>query len=172
MQQPLRMVRGTTFKINVSLYDKSGAVVTLGEGDVLRFGIKKKPGDTTYIIEKTTTTRVGDYYVIPLAVSDTSALELGKYYYDIGLQSGEDYYMVVECSTFEIAVNITAYEDDSEEEQQQDSNDNASEEEEEAEEQQENNDSEEPSEEEPEEQQEGNDSEEIPEEESDEQQEG
>lgn len=154
MQQPLRMVRGTTFKINVSLYDKSGAVVTLGEGDVLRFGIKKKPGDTTYIIEKTTTTRVGDYYVIPLAVSDTSTLELGKYYYDIGLQSGEDYYMVVECSTFEIAVNITAYEDDSEE-QQQDSND-----------------SEELSEEEPEEQQEGNDSEETPEEESDEQQEG
>ena len=110
--QAIRIVRGTTMSINVTIKDESGNVITLGEGEVLRFAVKKEANDTTYVIppkDIDSTAQVGDGYVFMLEPSDTATLPFGRYYYDIGLQSGTDYYMVVDCSWFDVASNITKY---------------------------------------------------------------
>ena len=93
--QHLKIVRGTSASIGIELRDESGNVVTLESGEFLRFGVKRNARDTSYIIESTTTTAVGDYYVVSLEPSDTASLNFGRYYYDVGLQSCTDYYMVV-----------------------------------------------------------------------------
>jgi len=109
--QPIKIVRGTSMDINVTIRDANGDVVTLGEGEFLRFGVKKDASDTAYLIQKTidSSAQVGDGYIISLIPSDTMSLNFGRYNYDIGLQSGTDYYMVVDCSWFDVAANITKY---------------------------------------------------------------
>ena len=106
--QPIQIVRGTTLNIGVALFDQSGNPVELDTGDILRFGVKKQPDDTEYLIVKTTSTLVADNYVFALGPSDTASLDFARYFYDIGLQTGSDYYMVVECSYFDVTPNITA----------------------------------------------------------------
>lgn len=106
--QPITVVRGTTRGIGVTVYDEDGELYTLGSGEVLRFGVKKEPQDADYLIKLETTTRDSEgAYIFSLVPSNTLSLPCGRYYYDIGLKSGTNYYNVVECSYFDIAFNIT-----------------------------------------------------------------
>lgn len=103
------MIRGTTHPINVSLRDPSGAVYTLAEGEVLRFGLKRHPEDKECLIKKELTSAhlKDNVYVLILDPADTAELEFGTYYYDVGMQSGTTYKNVIECSKFKIDHNIT-----------------------------------------------------------------
>lgn len=105
--QPIAIVRGTTRTIGVSIFDESGDPYTLGSGEVLRFGIKKNPSDTSYLVKKETTTQSEGAYLFTMVPSDTLSLPFGRYYYDVGLKSGTNYYNVIECSFFDIAFNVT-----------------------------------------------------------------
>lgn len=110
--QNIEMVRGTTHAVAIQLADELGDVYTLSDGEVLRFGVKQTHNSTGYLIEKALT--VDDLrdgaYVMALKPSDTEDLACGRYCYDIGLESGEDFYNVVKCSDFILHHNITCRE--------------------------------------------------------------
>lgn len=113
MKQPLSIIRGTTQPINVVVKAPDGSNYVLEEGEVIRFGVKKSFNDpgSDYLIEKELTSAHLDEnggYTLTILPSDTRSLPFGKYYYDIGLQSGANYFNIVECSRFDIDYNITA----------------------------------------------------------------
>lgn len=112
MKQPLAIVRGTTKTMTVSVTDESGSVYELENGEVLRFGVKKHPGDQSYLFSKEMSydSLENGVYSFMIDPSDTEDLEFGCYYYDIGLQSGDSYFNVVECSEFRVCYNITSRE--------------------------------------------------------------
>lgn len=112
MKQPLAIVRGTTKTMTISLTDESGAVYELGTNEKLRFGVKAHPGDPAYLFSKEMSSESLDdgLYSFMIEPSDTENLDFGCYYYDIGLQSGDAYFNVIECSEFRVDYNITSRE--------------------------------------------------------------
>lgn len=112
MKQPLAIIRGTTQVVNISVNDPGGGAYKLTAGEVLRFGVKRKPEDpdSECVIKKELTAENLDdnVYVLTLLPADTRDLPFGSYFYDVGLQSGNNYYNVIECSDFVIGYNITA----------------------------------------------------------------
>ena len=112
MKQPLAIIRGTTKTMTVSVTDEGGTVYELDEGEVLRFGVKKHPGDQAYLFSKEMSydSLNNGVYSFMIEPSDTESLEFGCYFYDIGLQSGNSYFNVVECSEFRVCYNITSRE--------------------------------------------------------------
>ena len=112
MRQPVAVIRGTTHILNISLSDSSSGSYFLSEGEILRFGVKRTPTDHVYLIEKELTSE--DYedgaYVLTLSPIDTENLPFGRYYYDVGLQTGTNYFNVIECSEFDVRYNITSRE--------------------------------------------------------------
>lgn len=107
MGQGIAIVRGTTNAFGVTVKDSGGNVVTLDEGQVLVFGIKKNPKDAERLLVKKLSGSDGEY-VLELTPADTKDIEPGKYFYDVGLQQGESiFYNVIESSLLEIKPNIT-----------------------------------------------------------------
>ena len=109
MHNELRIERGTSQMLALTVYYEDGTDYIPQEGDVLRFGVKLDKNQSTYDIIKT-----GSYdtdaqeWIINLTPSDTAELEFGRYYYDIGLQTSEgEYYMVVKASWFWVDTAIT-----------------------------------------------------------------
>lgn len=110
-QQAITMIRGTSAAFGVSITDENGNAYTLQSGETLRFGIKTTPTDTNYIISKDFTEQDSDgNYVFALAPADTENLSFGAYWFDIGLQSGDDYWNVIPASAFNLAYNVTGWE--------------------------------------------------------------
>ena len=111
MKQPLSIIRGTTQTISIAVMNEDGSAYTLADGETLRFGVKRKPedDDSLCLVKKSLTSDNLDngLYILTLLPSDTKDLPFGNYYYDVGLQSGNNYYNVIECSDFIIAYNIT-----------------------------------------------------------------
>ena len=113
MKQPLSIVRGTTLDLQVSIKNSDGSAYSLDEGEILRFGVAKHAGDKAYLFTKEMTANDADggSYAFTINPADTANLEYGCYAYDIGLQSGDDYYNVIECSDFRVANNVTRWAD-------------------------------------------------------------
>lgn len=111
MRQPVAIIRGTTHILNINLSASSEESYVLSEGEILRFGVKRFPTDSTYLIEKELTGAnyddVAGVYVLIISPSETETLPFGRYYYDVGLQNGASYFNVIECSEFDIRYNIT-----------------------------------------------------------------
>ena len=106
----IKMIRGTTMTLDIGLTDADGAAYTMGANDKLIFGVKSNPQNTAYDLKKVLTSsdaQTGGSYKLSLTPSDTIDLPIGRYYYDVGLQSGSDYYTVIECSAFDLLTNIT-----------------------------------------------------------------
>lgn len=110
MAQRIEVVRGTTNTFEISIVDSSGGAYALGSNEKILFGIKKKPEDKETIFTKSAEIAEVGLFRVKLSPSDTENLPFGKYWYDVGLQSGEDYYNVIEANPFEIVPNITSRE--------------------------------------------------------------
>lgn len=127
MESPLDIVRGTTNTLRLSIKNKGqqGSYI-LQEGEIIRFGVKEAPIPTKkYLIKKEIDGNFYDdgEYLITLVPDDTSSLEVKKkYWYDIGLQSDENYYMIIECSPFTIIPSVTSIEATEEEEEEDNEN--------------------------------------------------
>lgn len=108
-KQAISVIRGTTNTFTVYVADENGDPYTLAAGEVLRFGVKAVPGEAEYILTKimTSADAEGDGYVFTILPSDTAELGFGSYWYDIGLQSGNNYFNVVPASGFNILYNVT-----------------------------------------------------------------
>jgi hypothetical protein len=109
MKQPLAIVRGTTKTMTIRVTAEDGSVYTLGSGEILRFGVKKHPGDTAYLFSKdmSSSSLADGVYSFIINPGDTENLDFGCYYYDVGLQSGSEYFNVIPCSDFRVEYNVT-----------------------------------------------------------------
>lgn len=111
MEQKLSIVRGRTETIHITISDASGNAYVLGNEEKLIFGVKKNYYDASYLIKKTLTihdvSSISGTYILTLKPEDTQYLRCDKYFYDVGLQSGNDYYTVIECSHFILERNVT-----------------------------------------------------------------
>lgn len=111
MDNTIRIVRGTTNTFGIDLKDETGAFHSLQEGEVLRFGVKVGAHRQDYELIKELTAadinETGDAYILKINPADTEKMDFGEYCYDVGLQAGNNYYMVIPCSEFIVAHNIT-----------------------------------------------------------------
>ena len=121
MGETIEIVRGTTNSFEIALKDETGAFYTMQPDEIMRFGVKDRVSfvgcklvNTKYILVKEITyeniNSKGNAYVLTLRPEDTENMEFRGYSYDIGLQSGTDYFNVVPCSDFKLCQNITSRE--------------------------------------------------------------
>ena len=109
-QTELRMIRGSTMTLEVEMSAEDGQPYVLLEGDVIRFGVKHGFASGGYRILKETGELKEGIAQIQIDPEDTMEMEPGRYAYDIGIQSGENYFMVVGLSDFVLEPNVTGKE--------------------------------------------------------------
>lgn len=109
MKQDLSVIRGTTNTFNISVSNSEGEPYILHTGEKLLFGVKLNPDDENYAILKTLTSEneIDGVYKFVIQPEDTIALPCYGYYYDVGLQTDEGYFNIIECSEFNLVQNIT-----------------------------------------------------------------
>jgi hypothetical protein len=105
----IEVVRGTTCSFAIALVDEEKNPYNLADGEVLRFGIKKRPEHDECIFEKEITKSTDGVCTVQIERTDTENLPFGKYFFDVGLQSGNMYYPVIEIGEFRIMPNITRW---------------------------------------------------------------
>lgn len=107
-QMQIEIVRGTTNAFGISVTNHNGDPYVLENEQFLVFGIKRNERDENRVLSKRITRLVDGQYYLELSPSDTSDLSIGQYYYDVGLQHGDNiFYNVIESSPFIIKPNIT-----------------------------------------------------------------
>jgi hypothetical protein len=108
MAQKIEIVRGTTNTMQILVYDADGRPYNLASNEKVVFGIKKNPEDAVPLFQITAEI-VGDgVFNVVLSPTHTENLDAGRYWYDVGLQRGEDFFNVIEPNPFIIQANITA----------------------------------------------------------------
>ena len=113
MKQKIKLARGRSAHFGLAITDAStGEAYQLESGEVIRFGVKKNTDDTAFVFAEKVITAADESGEYPLVFTpeDTASVKPGTYHYDIGLQSGTDYWPIVEWSEFEIGPNATSKE--------------------------------------------------------------
>ena len=111
MSYQIEMVRGTTSTQQIRLMENSEPYM-LSKNEFLRFGIKEAGYTSRILIDKKFTSSDQDedgiieFKIMP---NETASWPVKTYKYDIGLQSGEDYFIVIPESDFVLKQNITSY---------------------------------------------------------------
>lgn len=107
MNQEIEMIRGTSEKIQIHVFDADGEPYTLASGEKLVFGVKKKPDYEECVLKKVITECTDGVCTVNIAPKDTEGLAYGKYFYDVGLLSGDNYFSVIPPNAFNLIANIT-----------------------------------------------------------------
>lgn len=105
----LSIVRGTSNVFGLAITNADGTPFVLEDNQTLVFAVKRKLKDEDRVLIKKVTHSVeeGTFY-LELFPSDTMDLDIGKYYYDVGLQyGGSVFFNVIEASVFEIKANVS-----------------------------------------------------------------
>lgn len=103
------IVRGTTNILEVDFNYKD--VANLDTGTAV-LGIKKNPKDEDYILFKQVDYDMNkDYIVFEITPAETEDLNTGTYYYDIGINKNDNFYIIISKATFNIKQNILSRED-------------------------------------------------------------
>lgn len=103
--------QGTSLDICITIYNDDDTVYSLQSEDKIIFGVYGT-GSSECLIKKivTSSSKSGDGYIIALGPEDTQNL-LGKYRYEIGLQTASgDYYIVIKQSKLTVTETLTAKE--------------------------------------------------------------
>lgn len=106
----LRLVRGATHTLEIRVNGPDGRPYPLQEGQLIRFGVKYDESSGSYLVKKETGELVDGVTWIVIEAEDTMGMEAGEYKYDIGLQSGDDYFPIVKYSDFILEPNVTSKE--------------------------------------------------------------
>ena len=111
MATNIKMIRGTTFEQSIHL-TQNGEDYQLKPGEKLRFGVKENSQQTRYIIIKEWNSNEvsNGFFTLTINPQDTLKMPCKKYKYDLGLQSGDDYFMIIPESDFWLCENITKWE--------------------------------------------------------------
>ena len=109
MINKIKIVRGTTNTFIITVNDESGAAYQLVGDEKIVFGVKRDPNDAEFALLKTATFAESDgVYSVTLVPEDTKDLNCINYSYDVSLQSGANFFNIIEPSPFIITPNITA----------------------------------------------------------------
>lgn len=112
MSTNIKMIRGTTFEqdIHITYEDVD---YNLQSNEILRFGVKESGQQRRYLIIKEWEQQDVKKGIFTLRIdpSDTLKLPYKKYKYDLGIQRGNDYYMLIPESEFILCENITQWEE-------------------------------------------------------------
>jgi hypothetical protein len=112
MGQKLEVYRGASDAKRVAIVTKgNNNLYQMKAGEKIVFGVKQKPEDEELLIRKIITSIVDGVATINFTPKDTIGLKYGRYVYDMGLASGEDYYPIIKSSAFVIMPNVTRLED-------------------------------------------------------------
>lgn len=113
MSYAIEMVRGTTSPQQIRIM-QDGVPYFLSDDELIRFGVKEAGHCTRFLINKVfkrehqdPETGMIDFKIEP---QETIGWPIKTYKYDIGLQSGNDYFIIIPESDFKVKQNITAYE--------------------------------------------------------------
>lgn len=106
--QKVEIVRGTTNTLQITVMDALGAPYNLGAGERIMFGLKKDPKDKVAFFQKTAEIVDQGLFKVILVPEDTENLSEDMYYYDVGLQSGNDFFNIIPYNPFVVIPNITA----------------------------------------------------------------
>lgn len=109
MKTDVEIVRGTTNTFEITVTNAFGQLYELTENEKLLFGVKKNHTDSTYIVIKTVESGKNGVYTVTLQPEDTELCDCCKYYYDVAIQSGNDFYNIIEASSFHVKKNITCW---------------------------------------------------------------
>lgn len=111
----IKMIRGTTFKQAIHI-KYEGKDYVMKKNEIFRFGVKESGFSKKYLLIKEWTYKDIQNGVIILEINPTDTLKLPfkKYKYDLGLQSDEDYFMIIPESDFILCENITQWEENNE----------------------------------------------------------
>lgn len=108
----IEMNRGTSETFKVTILDANRAPLALPDGGVVVFGVKKRPTDTEFAIRKTAATLQGGVATFELDPADTMELEAGRYYFDAGVQAGDDYFPAIKPPRpFDLIEGVTKWGD-------------------------------------------------------------
>jgi hypothetical protein len=112
MSYQIEMVRGTTSVQIIRLLEGSEPYI-LSNDEYLRFGVKEAGYNKRLLINKKFTsadqdpeTGLVEFKIMP---NETANWPVKTYKYDIGLQSGDDYFVVIPESDLVLKQNITNY---------------------------------------------------------------
>lgn len=109
MKNDIEIIRGTTNTFEITVTNAHGELYNLTSNEQLLFGIKKNYTDTEYIFVKAVKVGENGVYSVTLRPEDTKMCDCCKYFYDVAIQSGTDFYNVIEASNFTIKKNITSW---------------------------------------------------------------
>lgn len=111
MSIDIKMIRGTTFLQEIHLAHE-GKDYKLQSNEILRFGVKESGFQKKYLIIKEWRPEEvnNGVFLLDIEPKDTLHLPFKKYKYDLGLQRGEDYFMLIPESDFILCENITNWE--------------------------------------------------------------
>lgn len=109
MKTDVKVVRGTTNTLKITVTDAEGKLYNLKNDEKLLFGVKKHQDDPDYIFAKSVTNCVNGVYSVEIEPSDTKKCDCITYYYDVAIQSGDDLYTVIPASAFVVSKNIVKW---------------------------------------------------------------
>lgn len=108
MEQIIEIVRGTTNTFEISVTDSDGSAYTLGSNEKIVFGIKRSPSDSALLIVKVAQSAGDGRFRVTVTPGDTDGMSFGRYYYDVGLDDGTNFYNIIPASQFFLRENITS----------------------------------------------------------------
>lgn len=89
MSNVITIAKNRLFTLYIYAYNGEN-VLTLGEGEKLIFGVKRRTTDTSYVIKKELTSAnmapTNDKYLVSLSAAETD-LQTGDYYYDVAYKN-------------------------------------------------------------------------------------
>lgn len=109
MRTDVEIIRGTTNTFEITVTNAFGELYNLGSNEKLLFGVKKEHTDTEYIFVKTVRTGENGVYTVTLYPEDTEKCDCCRHYYDVAIQSGDNFYNIIEASSFSVEPNITCW---------------------------------------------------------------
>lgn len=99
----IKLTRGDTARLTVSVADSDGQPYTVANDDILTLTVKQNYDDEVPVIEKVVTGGT-TFHIEP---KDTKGLAFGKYKYDVQVTTSDgENYTVIDDKTFEIAKEV------------------------------------------------------------------
>lgn len=104
----LRMTKGDSEGIKVSLRDIDGLAIPLEAGDTIYFTVKTSPYVTEKIFQKVATEFVDGVALLSIDPIDTKALKPRQYYYDVQLSRADGRVKtIIKPSCFHVEAEVT-----------------------------------------------------------------
>ena len=107
MKTDVEIIRGTTNTFDITVTNAFGELYELGASEQLLFGVKRNYDDKEYIFVKSVRIGSNGVYSVVINPEDTEQCDCCRYYYDVSIQSGDNFFNVIETSSFHICKNIT-----------------------------------------------------------------